>query len=144
MSWSSRLPIRPAPVTGAAVLRLWTPLVIRRGQSQIGTLTTLPLNLWNRLRSAARWLDAAPEEPTAAVRAAAAKVLLTGENLMSVEMRRYSRTTGPNPSLHNGWLGRIGLEGEVASLWPLLCFGAFFHAGGSTALGFGRYELIGR
>jgi hypothetical protein len=127
----------------SATLHFQTPLAIRRGTAISGDLSRLPLNLYNRMASLARWQDWALAPPQADVLAAARRLNFLDLDLRAESWQRFSATTGPRATHIRGVVGRSIVSGPLAEVWPLLRFGEYFHGGGECALGLGRYAVYG-
>ncbi|MFZ5834198.1 MAG: CRISPR system precrRNA processing endoribonuclease RAMP protein Cas6 [Pseudomonadota bacterium] len=131
------------PATGNHLsIRLLTPLVVRHGSRASGSLASLPHSMFRRLQGLARWDGFSVKEPEINFKDHLNCLDTTLEGFSASNERRHSSEHGSNGMPVRGFTGIWRIAGNIEPLAPLFAAAAAFHAGGETALGFGRMEVL--
>lgn len=130
------------PASNFVTLKCVTPLVLRRGDSISGSLSSLPMLIFRRFHGLARWAGMDIAMPSTPINREFTKCLRPPDDLQLVQWRRRSSNPTMRDTLVSGFLGKLVLEGNLEPLMPYFGIANAFHAGGQAALGFGRLEVI--
>jgi hypothetical protein len=125
-----------------ATLLFRTPLAIRSGQHTKMELRTLPVNIAARLAKLLAWQGVMLEYDRRMLAQVAGRLELDQREMRWLSWMRHSSTTRDGGMSIGGFVGALRVTGDLQPVWPLLRAGAITHAGGETALGLGRYDLL--
>jgi CRISPR-associated endoribonuclease Cas6 len=126
-----------------ATLLFRTPVAIRSGRYAKGQLRTLPANIAERLKKLLAWQGTMLAYDRGSLLRAASRLEFEQREMKWRSWTRHSSTTRAGGMLIGGFVGPLRIRGDLEPLWPLLCAGAIMHVGSETALGLGRYDLLG-
>jgi CRISPR-associated endoribonuclease Cas6 len=135
--------LAPPCITRDAALRFVTPLVVRNGSLPGLSPRSLVNSLIARAIGMARWQGLALELDHAELQLRAEAITLDVSDLMPVGFRRHSRRQPGNPIPVLGFAGKLGLQGPLIDISPLLAVSAVAHLGSHAALGLGRCDVFG-
>ncbi len=137
------LPCRRLPQAAGAVVRLVTPLRIRR-KGQLVTSIPFPTLIRNiTTRTAAMteryggWTD---QEEAARLQRLAEQIRMTREELRLKRLERYSNRLGEKMDF-SGLLGELAYEGDLTPFVPWLYAAQVLHVGRNTTFGMGRIQV---
>ncbi len=137
------LPCRMLPKAAGAVVRLVSPLRIRR-KGQLVTcipFSTLIRNITTRTAAIAEryggWTD---QEETARLQRLAEQIRMTKEELRLKRLERYSNRLGEKMDF-SGLLGELVYEGDLTPFVPWLYAAQVLHMGRNTTFGMGRIQV---
>jgi hypothetical protein len=125
-----------------ATLLFRTPLAIRSGQHTKAQPRTLPVNIAARLAKLLAWQGATVEYNRKTLVQISRRLEWDQREMRWLAWTRHSSTTGESGIVVGGFVGALRVAGDLQPVWPLLRAGAITHAGGETALGLGRYDLL--
>lgn len=134
------------PMPARAVLRLETPLRLRRDNRNVGAndlrFADLFINVMRRIAMLSHFHTDQPHETDFAGLAAAARdVEFTHRDLRWHDWARYSSRQQIRMNM-GGIVGTLGLDLQgLETLWPYLWLGQWTHAGKATSMGLGRYRV---
>jgi hypothetical protein len=134
------LPKSAVPVRATLLFR--TPLAIRSGQHTKTQLRTMPVNIAARLAKLLAWQGATLEYDRRTLAQITRRLEWDQREMRWLSWMRHSSTTPAGGMSIGGFVGALRVTGDLQPVWPLLRAGAITHAGGETALGLGRYDLL--
>jgi hypothetical protein len=134
------LPVSAVPQRATMLFR--TPLAIRKGGHTNASLGTLPVNIAERLKRLLAWQGVMLEYDRRMLLQISGRLKLDQHELRWQSWTRHSSTTPAGGMPIGGFVGALRITGDLQPVWPLFCVGAITHAGGETALGLGRYDLL--
>ena len=130
------------PVTRDAALRFVTPLVVRNGSLLGLSPRSLVNSLIARAIGLSRWQGLALTMDHAELQLRAEAITLDISGLMPVRFQRHSRRQPGHPIPVLGFAGKLGLQGPLTDIAPLLAVSAVAHVGSHAALGLGRCDVF--
>ena len=136
------VPVDDLPAQGPVVLRLLSPLSLRRGQDQVGSFPALVSSLGNRVSGLALWHGLRVEADWQMLRDHAHGIRIMDHSLRRAAWTRTSGRQGGRRIPVRGLIGDIVLEGDLGPLRPLLAIGELCHAGSRSTLGMGQFTVI--
>ena len=132
----------PSDITGA-ILRLCTPLRIRRDGSLVRTVSfqTLIRNITNRITMITEryggWVN---QEEVKRLQELAAEIVMIKENLRLVSIERFSNRLQKKMDF-NGLLGEVEYAGDLMPFAPWMLAAQLLHIGRNTTFGMGRIQV---
>ena len=132
----------PSDVTGA-ILRLCTPLRIRRDGSLVRTIScqTLIRNITNRVTMITEryggWVN---QDEVKRLQELAAEIVMIKENLRLVSIERFSNRLQKKMDF-SGLLGEVEYAGDLMPFVPWMLAAQILHIGRNTTFGMGRIQV---
>jgi hypothetical protein len=124
-----------------AALNFITPVIVRNKSRLAEDVRAILRSMVRRTHALSPWLRLNISDNTAQISAYIDALEYDDRNLNIVNLKRYSIRQKSQAIPMQGYLGSIGITGNISPLLPYLHLCSHMNAGSHTALGMGAFEI---